>query len=55
MTRTLQQDAAIQEAIQAIADMAGLTGSVTLHFKDGIIQKVEYRTFRQPAGKQKAA
>lgn len=28
--------------------MAGQTGSVTLHYNDGALQKIEYRLFEKP-------
>lgn len=44
---------------EVVANMAGVTGSVTLHIKDGEVQKVEYRTFvvvrSRPAQRLKGA
>jgi len=36
-------------------DMRGQTGSVTLHFKEGLVETTEYRIFKRRLRRKKAA
>ena len=36
-------------------DMRGQTGSVSLHFKDGLVETLEYRIFKRRLRQQKKA
>lgn len=39
---------------EILGKMRDRTGSVTLHFKNGTLKRVEYRTFGEPPGEKSA-